>query len=34
MKTLDSDIVITNIQGKGSVVTILMAAEKILDQFG
>ncbi|GFN86310.1 hypothetical protein PoB_001281600 [Plakobranchus ocellatus] len=33
MKTLDSDIVITNIQGKDSVVTIRMTAEKILDQF-
>ncbi|GFN73859.1 hypothetical protein PoB_000036500 [Plakobranchus ocellatus] len=33
MKTLDSDIVITNNQGKDSVVTIRMTAEKILDQF-
>ncbi|GFO14039.1 hypothetical protein PoB_004054400 [Plakobranchus ocellatus] len=33
MKTLDSDIVITNFQGKDSVVTIRMTAEKILDQF-
>ncbi|GFN74417.1 hypothetical protein PoB_000092300 [Plakobranchus ocellatus] len=33
MKTLYSDIVITNIQGKNSVVTIRMTAEKILDQF-
>ncbi|GFO19151.1 hypothetical protein PoB_004565600, partial [Plakobranchus ocellatus] len=33
MKTLDSDIVITNIQGKDSVVTIRMTAEKILHQF-
>ena len=33
MKTLDSDIVITSIHGKGSVVTIRMAAEKILDRF-
>ncbi|GFO32951.1 hypothetical protein PoB_005945600 [Plakobranchus ocellatus] len=33
MKTLDSDIVTTNIQGKDSVVTIRMIAEKILHQF-
>ena len=33
VKTLDSDTVITNIQGKDIVITILMTAEKIKDQF-
>ena len=33
MKTLNEDIVITNIQGKDSVVSIRVTAEKSLDQF-
>ena len=33
VKTLNEDIVITNIQGKDSVVSIRVTAEKILDQF-
>ena len=33
LKTLGSDIIITNIQGKANAVTFGMTAEKILDQF-